>query len=120
MREQDCAICRRKGWPVLEGCDEANEETAWRSDGVAGEETAEIENVERIAEVFAVGLDSRCEAVGVVERCGGRSIQQQRRKNAAAIEIQATEHLRSVLREDGGGVAVEFKGQAGVVLCTSF
>ena len=54
------------GWQ-LEGRGEAEGEAAGGGDGVAGEEAAEVDDVEAVVEVVAVGLEAGGEAVGLLE-----------------------------------------------------
>jgi len=106
--------CRKAS--ALELCIEAEEQTAWRADGVAGEKAAKIEDLERVVEVFAVGLDSGGESLGMVESCSCGCVEEKSWKDAAAIEIKTAQDSWTVLGENGGWIPLELEGEAGIKL----
>jgi hypothetical protein len=88
---------------ALEVCGEAEGEAARRADGVAGEESGEVEEVEGIGEVFAVCLEGSGETFGMMQCCSGGGIEECGREDATAIEVEAGEDLRAVLGKYGVG-----------------
>ena len=100
----------------LEICGEAQSVTARGSDGVAGEQTAEIDDVENVGQILSVDLKTHVQPLGFIDIGARRSIHLERRINAAAREINAIQNLLAILREHGRRIAVEFEWQTGIVL----
>ena len=100
----------------LEICGEAQSVTARGSDGVAGEQTAEIDDVENVGQILSVDLKTHVQPLGFIDIGARRSIHLERRINAAAREINAIQNLLAILREHGRRIAIELKGQPGIVL----
>ena len=74
----------------------AKEIASWRSYCVAGKQTSEVNQVEPVVQVFAVGLQSHCKAFSLVEVGAHRSIERKQRPDAVAAKIEAIHNLLTV------------------------
>ena len=94
------------------------------SDGVAGEKTAEIEDVQHIVEVLPIGLNPYVQTLGLVNIRPRRRIHLKCRKDAATVEVDAVHHLLAVYLDYAGDAlglsfpvrALEIEREARVVL----
>src|ERR1700727_779140 len=102
--------------PHLErGC-KAHHGAASRTDGIAGEEAAEIDEVEGVGEVLPIDLELHGHALGLVDIDPRRRTEQQGGVDAPAGEINTVDHLLAVLLQRGLLVTVELKRKPAAVL----
>jgi hypothetical protein len=101
----------------LEISRQAEGETARRSDGIAGEQAAKIDDVQDVVQILAVGLEAHLHAVGFVQVGAGRSVGLECGVDAAAGEVDAIEDLLAVLRSTVSGSPSKSKGRP-VSYCT--
>lgn len=86
------------------------------ADGVAREETAEVDDVKHIVQVLPVNLKAHLQAFGPVNIRPSRGIYLESWVDAAPVEVNAIEDLLPVFGEDRGRIAIELEGETGVEL----
>ena len=105
-----CGNCK------LEVGSQAQGDTSRRADGVAREEPAEIDYVEDVGEVLSIDLKAHRHVVGFINLGGRRGIDLEGGIDAAAGKVDAIENRLPIFRENLRWIAVEFEGEAGVIL----
>src|SRR5208282_2512227 len=78
---------------------QAHEATARRPDGVSGEQTGKVDNVEAVIHVLKIDLQTHGGAIALVEVGADRSVERKLGPHSPAAEIQASDHRRAVLRQ---------------------
>src|SRR5580704_8411331 len=85
--------------PNLETGGETEGVTAGWSDGVAGKEAAEVDDVEAVVDVLHVGLDAHLQFFGAPEIGAEGGINRQGGAHAALGKVHAIHNLLAVLRQ---------------------
>jgi len=68
------------------------------AEGVAGEQSSEVDDFECVAEVLGVGLESQRAFFVLVEICAHRNILREIRIDATEIEVEVINHHLTVFR----------------------
>ena len=68
------------------------------SDGVAGEQASEIDHVENVVQVLAVGLEAHGYAVRLIDFGSRGGIGLKRGQDAPAVEVDSADDLGAILR----------------------
>src|ERR1700678_4284472 len=85
------------GYPSgLEVGGKAEGETPRRSDGIAGKEAAEIDDIQNVGEILSIGLHPHIQTLRLVNIRAGRGIHLEGRKDAPANEVDAIHDLLAV------------------------
>ena len=95
---------------------EAKRETARRADGVAGEQAAEIDELQHVGKILPVRLQANVQSLGPVHFAARGRADHQGRVNPAARKINAIEDCLAVFRQHLRRVSVKFEREAGTVL----
>src|ERR1700735_77414 len=101
---------------ALEAGREAKRVTPRGSDGVAGEKTAEVDEVQHIIEVLPIGLNPHVQTLGLVNIRARRRIHLKGRKDTAAVEVDAIHHLLAINLDYAGdalGLSFAVRAQIG-------
>src|SRR5271166_4205736 len=96
----------------LENCCQAECVAAGRADGIAGEKAAEVEDVQAVVQVLAVGLKVESEFVGLIKLSAEGGVDGEGGLDVSAREVDAIDDRLAVLGQRllvGSG---EIKGQA--------
>jgi hypothetical protein len=83
----------------LEAGVEAKGEASCGPNGIAGEETAEVDNVETVVQIVTVGLKTCGDSVALVYICSKRGLNGQRGVDTATVEVETVDDGRPVLGE---------------------
>ena len=81
---------------VLKTGREAHSNTSRRPDGVAGEETAEVDDIQDVSQILAVDLKLHLQTLRLVDIHARGSIDLKRRIDAAAFKVDSSEDLRAI------------------------
>ncbi len=85
---------------------------AGRADGVAGEEAAEIDDVQAIVQVLAVGLKVEGQFVGLIKLSAERGVDSEGGLDASAVDVDAVDDGLAILGQRLLVGAIKIKGQA--------
>jgi hypothetical protein len=101
---------------VLKTGGEAHSNTPRRPDGVAREETSEVDHIEDVRQILAVDLKLHLKTLRLVDIHAGGCIDLERRIDAPAVKVDSSEDLRAIEGKRFGWVAAELERQASTVL----
>ncbi len=94
----------------LECGGETKEIASRRTDGVAGKEAGEIENVEAVVEIFCVGLQMDGAAFFLVKFGTRRQVKRERRLDASVGEIKPVDHPLAIFSQSLSVRSSEIEG----------
>lgn len=101
---------------ALKACCEAEGEASRWADGVAGEQTTEVDDVQDVGEILSVDLKEHMQTVRLVNIRARRRIDLQGRVDTSAVKINPIQHLLAVFSQHRGRIAIELEWESGVVL----
>ena len=94
----------------LEAGVEAESEASCGSDCVAGEETTEVDHIEPVVEVIAVGLKASVDFIAFVDIHTQRGLDGQGGIDAPAVEVEPVDYSGAVLSKSVCLIATVFEG----------
>ena len=106
----DHSWMQNRGQSWLEGGGKAQGYTSGRTDGIAREKSAEVNNIENVTEILAVDLKPGLEVVRLIHVGTRRGIDLKRWIDASASKINTIDYLLAVFGERLLFGAFEFEG----------